>query len=91
MALADKFVASKKEFHVVALTPFIVISAGLLAAAALSGTLWSFAWLGALVVHTACCSGDFGLLSYFDFHSDKEVVTFDDKAEGMSYFLARQK
>jgi len=91
MALADKFVASKKEFQVVALTPFVAISVGLLVAASLSGTLWSFTWLGALIVHTACCSGDFGLLSYFDFHSDKEVVTYDDKEKGMSYFLVKDK
>ncbi|MBK7426451.1 MAG: DUF3267 domain-containing protein [Saprospiraceae bacterium] len=30
MALADKFVANKKEFQIVALTPFVVITASLL-------------------------------------------------------------
>lgn len=89
MALADKFVANKKEFQVVALTPFLAISVGLLVAAALSGVFWSLTWLGALVVHTACCSGDFGLLSYFDFHTDKEIVTYDDKERGVSFFYGR--
>jgi hypothetical protein len=35
------------------------------------------------------CSGDFGLLSYFDVHRDKEMVTYDDKAAGRSYFYAK--
>jgi len=89
MALADKFVANRKEFQVIALAPFVVISIGLLLAAALSGPLWTFAWLGALLVHTACCSGDFGLLSYFDFHKDKEVVTYDDKENGVPFFYGK--
>lgn len=89
MALADKFVANRKEFQVVALAPFVVISMSLLVAAVFSGPLWTFTWLGALLVHTACCSGDFGLLSYFDFHKDKEVVTYDDKENGISFFYGK--
>jgi len=38
------------------------------------------------------CSGDFGLLSYFEYHKDKNVVTYDEIASNTSYFygLAKQ-
>ena len=32
------------------------------------------------------CSGDFGLLSYFEFNKDKQVVTYDDIENKISYF-----
>lgn len=89
MAVADRFVASRRAFQIVAWAPFVVISTGLLAAFSLASWPWSGAFLGALFTHTACCSGDFGLLSYFDAHRDREVVTYDDQAGKVSYFFVR--
>jgi hypothetical protein len=37
------------------------------------------------------CSGDFGILSYFELHKDKEVVTYDDIENKISYFYGRVK
>lgn len=91
MAIADKFVASRKEFQIVALAPFVTISTVLLFLLFFVGNLWTFTILGTLLIHTAFCSGDFGLLSYFDFHKNKEVVTCDDKENGISYFYGRIK
>jgi hypothetical protein len=45
--------------------------------------------LSIYLTHTAFCSGDFGLLSYFDFNKDKEVVTYDDRAGKVSYFYGK--
>ncbi|MBK9716025.1 MAG: hypothetical protein IPO85_00595 [Saprospiraceae bacterium] len=42
-----------------------------------------------LLAHTAMCSGDFGLLSFFDFHKDKEPVTYDDVENKISYFYGK--
>jgi hypothetical protein len=89
MALADKFVANGREFRVVALAPFITITVIGLILLPFVGQLWSFAVLGALFVHTACCAGDFALLSYFEFNKDKEVVTYDDTSTGISYFYGK--
>ncbi len=91
MAMADQFVASKKEFQVVALAPFVTISATILLAFIFVSPVWRIALLGTLTTHTAFCSGDFGLLSYFEFHKDKTVITYDDKAKGLSYFLELKK
>jgi hypothetical protein len=91
MAMADHFVANQKEFRVVALAPVASISALLLLLIPFAKPEWIFTIVGTLITHMAFCSGDFALLSYFEFHSDKDIVTYDDKAKGMSYFLGKSK
>lgn len=86
MAIADKFVANRKEFNIVALAPFVVISSGLMITLLFVGFNWQITILGVLFAHTSMCSGDFALLSYFQFHRDKQVVTYDLKHEKVSYF-----
>ncbi len=86
MALADKFVANKKEFEIVALAPFVVITTVLTVLILVVNPTWRLTILGILLTHTAMCSGDFGLLSYFEFHADKYVVTYDDTEHKISYF-----
>jgi hypothetical protein len=75
MAVADQFVAGRQEFQIVALAPFAIISTVLFIAFLLVSPVWQFAVLGTFFTHTACCGGDFSLLSYFQYHSDREVVT----------------
>jgi len=89
MALADRFVAGRKEFEVVALAPFVVITAILVLFLCFSESAWLLTVAGTLFTHTAMCSGDFGLLSYFEWHKDKQVVTFDDVENGVSYFYGK--
>ncbi len=91
MALVDRFLVNKKEFQVVALAPFIFISASLITLLFLNDTNWALTITGTLLTHMAMCSGDFGLLSYFEYHNDKEVVAYDDIKNGMSYFYAKTK
>lgn len=91
LAVADQFVANKREFRIIALAPIVVISILLLGLLFFVGPLWTMTVLGALLMHTAFCSGDFGMLSYFEFHSDKEIVTYDDKAAKVSYFYGLKK
>ncbi len=91
MAIADKFVANKKEFQVVALAPFIVISIILGILLFFVSNLWDFTILGILLTHTAFSSGDFGLLSYFEFNNDREIITYDDKENNISYFYGKIK
>ena len=86
MALADKFVANKKEFQVVALAPFIIITTTLIILLFVVNINWTLTISSVLLAHTAMCSGDFGLLSFFEFHKDKEPVTYDDVENKVSYF-----
>jgi hypothetical protein len=32
------------------------------------------------------CSGDFGLISYFEYNKERQIVTFDDVEQKLSYF-----
>lgn len=89
MALADKFVANKKEFEIVALAPFTVISTILTVLLFLVNPNSTLTIIGVLLAHSAMCSGDFGLLSFFELHKDKEAVTYDDVENKISYFYGR--
>ncbi len=89
MALADKFVANKREFEVVALAPFIIITTALLILLFVAYTNWTLTISSVLLAHTAMCSGDFGLLSFFEFHKNKEPVTYDDVENKISYFYGQ--
>lgn len=89
MAVADQFVASRGEFQIVALAPFAVISSILFILFFWVNPVWQFTVLGIFFTHTACCGGDFSLLSYFSFHKNQEVVTYDDAANKVSYFFVR--
>ncbi len=91
MAIADKFVANRREFFFVALAPFTVISLGLTVGMILASPLTSLTFASVLLFHTACCSGDFGLLSYFEHHKAKEVVTYDDAEKKETWFLFRDR
>lgn len=86
MAMADQFVASRSEFRFVALAPFILITISGIITLLFVPIYWQFMCLGILLAHTSFCAGDFALLSYFDAHQDKEVVTYDSKARSISYF-----
>ena len=50
---------------------------------------WILTIIGVLLTNTAMYSCDFGLLSYFDFNKDKQVVTYDDIENKISYFYGK--
>jgi hypothetical protein len=89
MALADKFVANKKEFEIVALAPFIIITTTLIIFLLVANSNWILTISSVLLAHTAMCSGDFGLLSYFEFNKEKQTVTYDDVENKISYFYGQ--
>jgi hypothetical protein len=82
-------VANKKEFQVIALAPFVLITSMLTFLLFLAQGNWILTIAGVLVAHTAMCSGDFGLLSYFEFQKEKAVVTYDDVHARVSYFFGK--
>lgn len=90
-AIADQFVASQAEFRRVVLAPYLVISALLAIVWFFAGELWSFTALGALTMHSLLCAGDIGLLSYLEAHKGQEVITYDDKENGLTYFYVKAK
>ncbi len=89
MALTNKFVANKKEFEIVALAPFVSISSVLIIFLFFANAHWALTIVGTLLAHTAMRSEDFGLLNYFEFHKDKQIVTYDDVEHKISYFYGK--
>ena len=90
LAMADKFVVGQADFRKVILAPFTMISVLCILFMFLVPGIWIFAPLGVLLTHTLFCSGDFGLLCYLETNKDKEIYTYDDKAEGQSFFFSRR-
>ncbi len=89
-AVADKFVANYQEFKIVALAPFMVITfLGIVLFFVLPAD-WKYSMVGMIFLHSAFCGGDFGLLSFFKENIDKEIVTYDDVPNKISYFLVRK-
>ena len=91
LAIADKFVTNKREFKIIALAPFLIISLTLLIVSVFMEEPWKVTIFTTLLIHSIACSGDFALLSYFEFNKEKEVVTYDDKENNVSLFYAREK
>lgn len=78
MAIAHRFVAGKKDLQLVAIAPFALISLLALAAIPFSSVYQIYTIVGLIFTHAAFCSGDFAMLSYYSYHKNTEVVTWDD-------------
>jgi hypothetical protein len=89
MAIAHRFVANRTEFFGVAFLPFIVINTMLITLIALSNPHFWPLLSGTLVMHTAACSGDFGLASRFLEQGGREMLTWDDADNKESWFMSK--
>ncbi|WP_035804739.1 DUF3267 domain-containing protein [Lunatimonas lonarensis] len=89
MALANNFVANRREFAFVALFPFTLISFFLFILYFYADNNWQITLLSTLFLHTAMCSGDFGLLNFFYINKNKNVVTYDDTTNKISFFYIK--
>ena len=90
MAIAHKFVATQKAFIIIAICPFVVISSLLIVASLVVAMPYQLTFASCLLMHTAMCSGDFGLLSYCTHTNNKSLVTYDDAVEKISYFYIKK-
>ncbi len=91
LAIADKFVANKKEFTIVALSPLIIISLLGILVLFFTSMIWSVAILGLLLTHALLSAGDISLVSYFQYYASTEVVTYDDTTLQISYFYHKPR
>ncbi|MDQ3051722.1 MAG: DUF3267 domain-containing protein [Bacteroidota bacterium] len=91
MAVADQFITNRKAFHFIALTPFLIISLMMLLLSCFVPPGFKVLFLALLWLHASMCSGDFGLMSYFAENKEREVITYDDEASGISYFYSKKQ
>jgi len=91
-AEADRHVMNRNQFRLVALAPLVVVQVFTLIAGVV---LWNTAGLYFVAmimsVHSLFCAGDIGLLSIFYAEGDRQVFTFDIKAEKKSYYYRRKE
>jgi Putative zincin peptidase len=89
LALADQFVLKRKEFYFLAILPFAVITPILIGLLFIAKGFWFYSIYGILFLHTAGCSGDFALINFFYETRSKEILTFDDLKNKVSYFYQK--
>lgn len=85
-ALADNFVANRKEFTLVAIMPFLLINTLLICGIIFFDGRWDLIFMGSLIMHISGCFGDFALISFFYEHRNKNVVTYDDAVAKKTFF-----
>lgn len=86
--IAHRFVVGTRAFLVVALAPFVILNA-LLVAAALAWPRQAVPLLFVLLWHLHGSAGDWSLLNFVWLHRGRGFWTFDDATTGKSYFYGR--
>ena len=86
---AHRYVASPVQFRIVAVTPFIIISAVLIFLIFLLPGLWKWSLSVFMFAHTTMCAGDFALLNLYFLNKDKKLYTWDDADKKEAYFYER--
>lgn len=90
-ALADRQVIASSAFHLVALTPFVIVKLICLAVLLLTGNVQSiYFFLTVMCLHSLFCAGDMAMLAFYNLHREKEIYNFDNRSEGKTYFYTRK-
>ena len=90
-AMADRQVIAPKAFHIVALTPFLVVKLGCIA-----GAIWFieqpfiYFFLSIICIHSLFCAGDIAMLAFYRLYRGKEIYNYDNRSEGKTYFYAQK-
>ena len=91
-AMADRQVIAPRAFHIVALTPFVVIKLICLAGIVqFYNEPQLYFFLSLMCLHSLFCTGDIAMLTFYKLYPEKEIYNFDNKSEGKTYFYARNK
>lgn len=91
-ALADRQVIASRAFHLVALTPFIVVKLVCLLVLAYAGNIQVLYFsLTVMCLHSLFCAGDLAMLAFYNLNRGKEIFNFDNRSEGKTYFYTRKK
>jgi len=90
-ALADRQVIGSQAFHIVAITPFLLVKLICLAGiVAFYNDPMIYFFLTVMCLHSLFCTGDMAMLAFYKIHSGKEIYNFDIRSEGKTYFYIRK-
>ena len=83
---AHRYVATEKQFRLVALVPFLLVSAVLMYFVLTLPGLWKWSLSLFLFMHATMCAGDFAMLNFYFLNKDKKIYTWDDFDKKIAYF-----
>jgi len=89
---ADQQVLSRQEFYILALFPLVtvkIVTVIAILVTIITHSPWLWFWITTMTIHSLFCAGDIAFISFFKHNADKEIFTFDSKAEKCSYFYKR--
>jgi len=86
---ANNYVAGRKQFAIVALSPFLVINIAAFLLMSFLTPYFFIMLLFLLFFHNMMCIGDFAMLSFFRENKDKELYTYDNHKEKTSYIYEK--
>ena len=85
---AHRFVADLRLFSIVALTPFVIITAAIIVTMIFCSPWWKWVLSLALFAHTTMCAGDTALIGFMGGFRNRNVYTWDDADRKEAYFYA---
>ena len=88
---ANKYVLERTKFFILALTPFVVINITVLYVIFFTSISWQIVGISFLFFHNIMCLGDFAMVNYFQNNKEKELYTFDDHQNKISYIYVKIK
>lgn len=83
---AHRYVTTKRQYHLVALFPFILMSIVLIYLVFTLPGLWKWSLSLLTFVHATMCAGDFAMLNFYAVHPGKKIYTWDDFDDKTAYF-----
>jgi len=85
----NDFIMNRKEFSVMALMPFAVITLGLLILEWILPDQFIWFFLSAIFWHATMCIGDFSMLAFYERNKHLEMYTFDDADKKITYYYSK--
>ena len=90
-ALADRQVISKRAFHIVALTPFVVVKLiCIIGFIEFYNEQPMYFFLSVMCLHSLFCAGDIAMLAFYRIHKEKKFIISTTKAKGKLIFTAEK-
>ncbi len=86
---AHKFVVDQRQFEIIAVFPFLIISLTSFLLIFFLPGLWKWSLAAFLFSHATMCGGDFALLSFYSLNKDKKIYTWDDAEKKEAYFYEK--
>jgi hypothetical protein len=83
---AHRYVATPRQFRIVAIIPFLLITISLIFLILTMPGLWKWSLSVFLFIHTTMCAGDFALLNFYHIKKGRKIFTWDDADRKIAYF-----